>query len=205
MLVFTQLGIVLRSQAQFARSVLLLFCQLHYHCVKSVHIRSYSGPHFPTFGLYVERSTQTRKNVDQNNTEYRHFSRRHGSLELGAKITRKRHPRKKASIKLFLMKIGNYFLNLFNINFKKLLQFFLFVPASTVLCLAMCTFSISPRLLRSRLIAGSLLAHYPLLAPRLLLTSHYCLQSFQDNLKYNRILSFKIILKIFVVNLLIQG
>ena len=26
-----------------------------YHCVKSVRIRSYSGPHFPTFGLNTER------------------------------------------------------------------------------------------------------------------------------------------------------
>ena len=25
------------------------------HCVKSVRIRSYSGPHFPTLGLYTER------------------------------------------------------------------------------------------------------------------------------------------------------
>ena len=26
-----------------------------YHCVKSVHIRSYSGPHFATFGLNTKR------------------------------------------------------------------------------------------------------------------------------------------------------
>ena len=25
------------------------------HCIKSVHIRSYSGPHFPAFGLNTER------------------------------------------------------------------------------------------------------------------------------------------------------
>ena len=35
------------------------------HCVKSIRIRSYSGPHFPTFGL----------NTDQNNYEYGHFLR----------------------------------------------------------------------------------------------------------------------------------
>ena len=29
------------------------FCNLH--CVKSVRIRSYSGPHFPAFGLNMER------------------------------------------------------------------------------------------------------------------------------------------------------
>ena len=35
------------------------------HCVKSVRIRSYSGPHFPPFGL----------NMDQNNSKYGHFLR----------------------------------------------------------------------------------------------------------------------------------
>ena len=29
--------------------------QCYKHCVKSVRIRSYSGPHFPVFGLYTER------------------------------------------------------------------------------------------------------------------------------------------------------
>ena len=37
----------------------------HNLCVKSVHIRSYSGPPFPAFGL----------NTDQNNSEYGHFLR----------------------------------------------------------------------------------------------------------------------------------
>ena len=35
------------------------------HCMKSVRIRSYSGPYFPAFGL----------NADQNNSEYGHFLR----------------------------------------------------------------------------------------------------------------------------------
>ena len=35
------------------------------HCLNSVCIRSYSGPHFLAFGL----------NTDQNNSEYGHFSR----------------------------------------------------------------------------------------------------------------------------------
>ena len=35
------------------------------HCVKSVRIRSFSGPYFPAFGL----------NTDQNNSEYEHFLR----------------------------------------------------------------------------------------------------------------------------------
>ena len=35
------------------------------HCVKSVHIRSYSGPHFPAFGLNKERySVGIRENAD---------------------------------------------------------------------------------------------------------------------------------------------
>ena len=56
------------------------------HCVKSVRIRSYSGPYFPTFGLNTERygvslrsispySVQMLENADQNNSEYKHFSR----------------------------------------------------------------------------------------------------------------------------------
>ena len=36
-----------------------------YHCVKSVRIRGYSGPYFPSFGL----------NTDQNNPKYVHFLR----------------------------------------------------------------------------------------------------------------------------------
>ena len=30
-------------------------CYHNLHCVKSVHIRSYSGPYFPAFGLNTER------------------------------------------------------------------------------------------------------------------------------------------------------
>ena len=47
------------------------------HCIKSVHIRSYSGLHFCEFGLNSERyGVRMRENVDQNNSEYGHFSRR---------------------------------------------------------------------------------------------------------------------------------
>ena len=52
-----------------------------YHCLKSVRIRRYSGPHFPAFGLNTERysvspySVRMQKNVDHNNSEYGHFSR----------------------------------------------------------------------------------------------------------------------------------
>ena len=54
------------------------------HCVKSVHIRSYSGPYFPAFGLNMDRysvlrispySVRMRENTDQNNSEYGHFLR----------------------------------------------------------------------------------------------------------------------------------
>ena len=44
----------------------------HQHCVKSVHIRSYSGPHFPAFGLNTVRMQEK---ADQNNSEYGHFLR----------------------------------------------------------------------------------------------------------------------------------
>ena len=39
--------------------------KLFIHCVKSVRIRSFSGPYFPAFGL----------NTDQKNFEYGQFSR----------------------------------------------------------------------------------------------------------------------------------
>ena len=53
------------------------------HCVKSLRIRSCSGPHFPALRLNTEReilrispySVRMRENVDQDNSEYGHFSR----------------------------------------------------------------------------------------------------------------------------------
>ena len=64
------------------------------HCVNSVSIRSYSGPHFPAFGLTSERygvlylwfrrdtefcispaSVRMWENAEQNNSEYGHFLR----------------------------------------------------------------------------------------------------------------------------------
>ena len=46
--------------------------------VKSVHIQSYSGPHFPAFGLNTVSaySARTWENIDQNNSQYGHFLRR---------------------------------------------------------------------------------------------------------------------------------
>ena len=54
------------------------------YCVKSVRIRSFSGPYFPAFGLNTERysvlcispySVRMRENTEQKNSEYGHFSR----------------------------------------------------------------------------------------------------------------------------------
>ena len=50
----------------------------NYHSVKSVRIWSYSGPHFPAFGLTLRispYSVQMQENVDQNNSKYGHFLR----------------------------------------------------------------------------------------------------------------------------------
>ena len=44
----------------------------NYHFVKSVCIQSYSGLHFPAFGL---NSDQMRENANQNNSEYGDFLR----------------------------------------------------------------------------------------------------------------------------------
>ena len=52
-----------------------------FHCVKRVCIRSYSGPHFPTFRLNTERHrvflafSPNVGNADQNNSKYGHFLR----------------------------------------------------------------------------------------------------------------------------------
>ena len=53
------------------------FCLIdYYYYVKSVHIRSYSGPHFPAFELNTERDmAQMPENADQNNSEYGKFLR----------------------------------------------------------------------------------------------------------------------------------
>ena len=50
-------------------------CWLFY-CVKSVHIWSYSGPHFPAWGLNMDRyGVRIRENADQDNSELGHFLR----------------------------------------------------------------------------------------------------------------------------------
>ena len=44
------------------------------YCVKSVHIRSYSGLHFSALRI-SPYSVQMKENADQNNSEYMHFLR----------------------------------------------------------------------------------------------------------------------------------
>ena len=46
-----------------------------YHCVKSVRIRSYSGPHFSHIFRIQSECGNCEKNEDQNNSEYGHFLR----------------------------------------------------------------------------------------------------------------------------------
>ena len=59
----------------------------HFLCVKSVRIRSYSGPHFPAFGLNISLySVQIQENADQNKSEYGHFSRLTTLLKCSGKI-----------------------------------------------------------------------------------------------------------------------
>ena len=62
-------------------------CLLGLHCVKSVPIQSYSGPHFLAFGLNTERygvslhiRSECGENADKNNSEYGHFSRSVGLI-----------------------------------------------------------------------------------------------------------------------------
>ena len=65
---------------------ILKFCQSNYkgmHCVKIVHIRSYSGPHFSRIfphadwirylSIFCPNSGKCGKNADQNNSEYGHL------------------------------------------------------------------------------------------------------------------------------------
>ena len=52
------------------------FCKnlfLRLHCVKTVFIRSCSGPYFPAFEPNTERYGVMWENADQNNSEYEHF------------------------------------------------------------------------------------------------------------------------------------
>ena len=43
--------------------------------MKTVRIRSFSGPYFPAFGMNSEFSVRMQENMDQKKPEYAHFSR----------------------------------------------------------------------------------------------------------------------------------
>ena len=57
-----------------------VFPMMSRHYVKSVRIWSYSGPYFPHSDLIY--SIRMRENADQNNSEYKHFSRSVSDLDL---------------------------------------------------------------------------------------------------------------------------
>ena len=67
----------METESKLAFLDILLHRDVHnIHSVKGVHIRSYSVPYFPAFGLNTEKcSVRIRENTDQNNSEYGQFSR----------------------------------------------------------------------------------------------------------------------------------
>ena len=71
----------------FVCSKLAIFQQFRgiMYCVKSICIRSYSGPHFPRIrtecreiGVSLSIQSECGKNADQNNSEYGDFLRSDG-------------------------------------------------------------------------------------------------------------------------------
>ena len=71
LLSFNSCKVVLRKTVFWCIGATYQLCSIYshhrvyYHCVKSVRIRCYSGPHAPAFGL----------KTDQNNSECGHFLR----------------------------------------------------------------------------------------------------------------------------------
>ena len=73
------------QQWKYQNNMWNLFKVNNKHYVKSVRSRSYSGPHFPAFGLMWTEyekircissySVRMRENADQNNSQYEHFTR----------------------------------------------------------------------------------------------------------------------------------
>ena len=67
-----------KNKSYFFTALQILFlyffhqCLRTFHFIKSVRIRSYSGPHFPAFGL-SPYSVRLQENTDQNNSKYGHF------------------------------------------------------------------------------------------------------------------------------------
>ena len=52
--IFGEVSIIFREQSVFSTFLSLIFKRIRY-CVKSVCTRGYSDPHFPAFGLNMER------------------------------------------------------------------------------------------------------------------------------------------------------
>ena len=52
---FSQSGKLAGADIESCKFFALLLLLFFSHCVKSIQIRSYSGPHFPAFGLNAER------------------------------------------------------------------------------------------------------------------------------------------------------
>ena len=69
------------SSSSTFKALTLVLSSPHKHCARSVRIRSYYGPHFPAFRLNMEKnslslySVRMQEKTDQNNSEYRYFSR----------------------------------------------------------------------------------------------------------------------------------
>ena len=70
--------IVYEKFEQIWKAYIKNYLNSEYHGVKGVYIWSFSSPYFSAFGLNTERyspySVQMRRNTDQKNSEYGHFS-----------------------------------------------------------------------------------------------------------------------------------
>ena len=78
------------------------------HCVKSVRIRSFSGPYFPAFGLHT----------DQKNSEYRHFSHSEHAYSI---VSQLKYLKKSYSLLFFVI-----FQPRHSISIKSIQHFFVF-------------------------------------------------------------------------------
>ena len=73
------LNILKNQRCTFKLSGLTWYVYLKQHCLKSVHIRSFSGPHFPHWTEYGHLqgkflySVQIRENTDEENSKHGQF------------------------------------------------------------------------------------------------------------------------------------
>ena len=89
-------------------SQMLVLNEFHNHCVKSVRIRSFSGPYFPAFGLHT----------DQKNSEYRHFSHSEHAYSI---VSQLKYLKKSYSLLFFVI-----FQPRHSISIKSIQHFFVF-------------------------------------------------------------------------------